>query len=156
LQEQSLSTFFAVRHLMVAVPLGLSLCLSACVTLDDEKGLFPDAVRTAASNIGGQGYPNLAALPELPKNLPSQAAWDRIEKGLGVDASQFQKQAGALPPTVEEIGDNWAQTAQSVLDSDPRAVPLPAEQTMTPAQYEAWAAAERARLEAEIAALPPL
>jgi hypothetical protein len=130
--------------------------LTACISLDNETGVIPEALRTASANISGNSYPNLAALPQVPKNLPAAGQWTAMEAELLAAASDLARAPNAALPKPGETDTSWSVAERRALDADPRAQPLARDAQLTGPEYEAWAAAERARLEAEIAALPPL
>jgi hypothetical protein len=135
----------------------LSLCsfLTGCMSLQNEEGRLPNAVRSALSGLTAQGYPDLTKIPDAPTNLPSSAAWEALEGRLVAQGHALAGNRAARVPSAEELNLNWAQTDRSALTTDPRAQPLADSETAA-ANAAAWARQARAKLEADIARLPPL
>ncbi len=128
-----------------------STSLTACQSLGGEEGALPDAIRSAGAVVSASGYPDLSKIPATPKDLPSDKSWRDFESGLKRDARRLALKAGAQPVTAMEIDQAWASQAKLSLEAVPNALPT---QT-TPTEDANWAAKARAKIEADIARLPP-
>ena len=133
----------------------LCVALTGCVSLENEEGRLPDAMRSAINSLTAKGYPDLTKIPDAPTNLPNAATWTALETGLVGQGSRLNNNTDARAPTPDETNLDWAQKERAALDADPRAQPLPAP-VAGAAESPDWAAAARAKLEADLARLPPL
>lgn len=134
---------------------GLCGLATGCMSLQNEEGRLPDAMRSALSGLDAQGYPDLTKIPDAPTNLPSSATWDAMERRLIMQGKALAANKAARLPSGEELNLNWAQTDRQALTTDPRAQPVP-DGAGEAAKAAAWAEAERAKIEADLARLPPL
>ena len=139
------------RAALVCLVIACSTSLVACQSLGNEEGALPDAIRSTGAVVSGSGYPDLSKIPAVPKNLPNQKNWRDFEAGLQSDARRITLQAGAQPVTAMEIDQTWARQEKSNLEASPNALQI----DPTPTDDLNWAAKARARLEADIARLPP-
>ncbi len=125
--------------------------LGACSSLSGDEGFLPEAMRSASATLEAKGYPDLTKIPDLPTNLPSQGAWASMQSSLKNAGAGVQSNPSAATLSAEEANLAWAQEERTRLEASPKAAagPLPGEKD------ENWAAAARAKLEADIANLPP-
>jgi hypothetical protein len=142
----------AARRCGVALAVLTGVLVSACATVEDIAGPLPEAMRTTMSDVDGRGYPDLTKVARAPTNLPTTAAFDRIESRLvqerrAVDAN---RSAAVLTPAQQSVA--WADVPRAQMNSDPRSADVP--DTLDAAI--AWAQAERARMEALLRQLPPV
>jgi hypothetical protein len=138
----------------VIVALGLCALGSGCVSLENEEGRLPDAMRGAIAGLTAKGYPDLTKIPDPPTDLPSSTTWTALETGLIAQGLDLSANPTAAAPTAEETNLDWAQSEKEKLEADPRAAALPAVVPGAEGTPE-WAAAARAKLEADLARLPP-
>jgi hypothetical protein len=137
------------------VAMACALSCAGCVSLENEEGRLPDAVRSAISGLTAKGYPDLTKIPDAPTNLPTAATWGALEQGLVAQGQSVAQNPGAVAPTAEELNQSWAQGARASLEADPRSQPVPPVAVGTQTELEA-AAAARAKFDADLARLPPL
>jgi hypothetical protein len=109
-------------------------------------------MRAVAGDVQGTGYPDLARVPPAPTNLPGAAQFSRLEDRLVQERRALDANRRARPATAAELSQAWADQSRSQMDQDPRSEPV----ADTSAEAEAWAAAERARMEALLRRLPPV
>ena len=140
-------TRMALGYLLIVC----STSLTACQSLGGEEGALPDAIRSAGAVISASGYPDLSKIPATPKDLPSDKSWRDFEAGLKRDSRRLVLKAGAQPVTAMEIDQAWASQAKSSLEAVPNAQPV----ETSPTEDADWAAKARAKIEADIARLPP-
>ncbi len=136
------------------VAMSLASMSVGCVSLENEEGRLPDAVRAAISGLTAKGYPDLTKIPDAPTNLPTPATWTALESRLVGQGRDLAANPSAVAPTAEETNLSWAATARTNLEADPRSEPLPAIVAGAEGSPE-WAAAAKAKLEADLARLPP-
>ncbi len=129
----------------------LGLPLGACQSLSQEEGFLPDTIRSASSVLTPRDYPDLTKIPDAPTNLPSQKSWADLQAGLQADAKIMQANPGAKPVSASEIDQTWAKAEQQSIEANSASAPT----QQTAAESDAWAAAARAKMEADIARLPP-
>jgi hypothetical protein len=130
------------------------LSLAACSTLAEEEGRLPDAMRSAMTTLTARGYPDLTKIPDAPKDVPPASTWSALEAGLVSQGQRVSASPLATPLTAEETNLAWADRDRATLVTDPRAQPLPP--VVPGSQTEAeWAAQAKAKLDADIARLPP-
>ena len=135
-----------------AVALGLLVVpLSACQTLGQEEGFLPDTIRSATAVLTPRDYPDLSKIPDAPTNLPSQKSWADLQAGLQGDAKIVQADPSAKPVTAAEIDQTWAKAEKQAIDANAASTLT----QQTAAEPDAWAGAARAKMEADIARLPP-
>jgi hypothetical protein len=134
----------------------LTLCVGAtgCVSLENEEGRLPRAMQASLATLSAKGYPDLTKIPDAPTDLPTAANWTSLEAGLVAQGNTVSTDPMAVQPTTDEANLGWAKAAQSALDGDPRAQPLPPVQPGSENDVS-WAAAAKAKLEADLARLPP-
>jgi hypothetical protein len=134
------------------VALGFLLVpLCACQTLGQEEGFLPDTIRSAGAVLKPGDYPDLSKIPDAPKNLPSQKSWASLQSGLQADAKRLEANPNSKPLRADEIDQTWAKAAKQAIDSNSAS----AQTAQTDAESDAWAAAARAKMEADVARLPP-
>jgi hypothetical protein len=129
--------------------------LSGCMSLESEEGRLPAAMRTAINTFTAKGYPDLTKVPDAPTNVPTPATWTALENGLVDQGKILSRDPAARPPAANETNLSWAERERQALTSDPRAEPVPP----VPVQGSSeavWAAEAKAKLDADIARLPPL
>ncbi|WP_157893647.1 hypothetical protein [Aquidulcibacter paucihalophilus] len=143
------------RHLRRAsrfVVLGLvAASLGACQSLSQQEGFLPDTIRSAGSVLTPRDYPDLTKIPDAPTNLPSQKSWAELQAGLQASANVLEANPSSKPVAANEIDQAWAKAEQQAIEAN--AASAPAQQNA--AESDAWAAAARAKMEADIARLPP-
>jgi hypothetical protein len=142
----------SAAKLLVALSLA-GLC-TGCMSLENEEGRLPDAMRSAISGLTAKGYPDLTKIPEAPTDLPSATTWSALETRLTSQGREVATNPKSISPTAEETNLSWAATERTALEGDPRAQPLPPVVAGAPGTPE-WAAEARAKLEADLARLPP-
>jgi hypothetical protein len=125
--------------------------LCACQTLGQEEGFVPDTIRSASAVLKPGDYPDLTKIPDAPTDLPSQKAWANLQSGLQADAKRLDANPNSKPIPAGEIDQTWAKAAKQTIDSNSAS----AQTAQTDAESDAWAAAARAKMEADIARLPP-
>ena len=125
--------------------------LCACQTLGQEEGFLPDTIRSASAVLKPGDYPDLTKIPDAPTDLPSQKAWANLQSGLQADAKRLDANPNSKPIPAGEIDQAWAKAAKQTMDSNSAS----AQTAQTDAESDAWAAAARAKMEADIARLPP-
>lgn len=125
--------------------------LCACQTLGQEDGFLPDTIRSASAVLKPGDYPDLTKIPDAPTDLPSQKAWTNLQAGLQADAKRLEANPNSKPMPAGEIDQAWARAAKQTIDSNSAS----AQAAQTDAESDAWAAAARAKMEADIARLPP-
>lgn len=125
--------------------------LSACQTLGQEEGFLPDTIRSASAVLKPGDYPDLSKIPDAPKDLPSQASWTDLQADLQADAKIVQANPGSKPIAAGEIDQTWAKAEKQAIETNSAS----AQTTQTAVESDAWAAAARAKMEADIARLPP-
>jgi hypothetical protein len=150
-RNRQLKNVERARAALVCLVIACSTSLVACQSLGSEEGALPDAIRSAGAVVSGSGYPDLSKIPPTPKNMPSEKNWLDFETGLKRDARRLALKAGAQPVTAMEIDQAWANQAKSSLEAVPNALPV----ETSPTEDANWAAKARARIEADIARLPP-
>jgi hypothetical protein len=96
-------------------------------------------------------YPDLTKIPDAPTDLPSQKVWANLQSGLQADATRLEANPNSKPMPAGEIDQAWARAAKQAIDSNSAS----AQAAQTDAESDAWAAAARAKMEADIARLPP-
>jgi len=134
------------------VALGLLFVpLCACQTLGQEEGFLPDTIRSATAVLKPGDYPDLTRIPDAPTDLPSQNAWANLQSGLQADATRLEANPNSKPVPAGEIDQTWAKAAKQAIDSNSAST----QTAQTDAESDAWAAAARAKMEADIARLPP-
>lgn len=134
------------------VALGFLLVpLCACQSLDQEEGFLPDTIRSAGAVLKPGDYPDLTKIPDTPKDLPNQKSWANLQAGLQADAKRLEANPNSKPMPADEIDQTWAKAAKQAIDSNSAS----AQTAQTDAESDAWAAAARAKMEADIARLPP-
>jgi hypothetical protein len=138
----------------VACVSALGLGLTGCVSLESEEGRLPDAMRAAISNLSAKGYPDLTKIPDAPTNLPTATTWSALEAGLVEQGKALSQDPAAVPPTPEETNLDWAEAQRRALNSDPRAEPVPPVPVGGSDEVK-WAADAKAKLDADLARLPP-
>jgi hypothetical protein len=129
----------------------LLLPLCACQTLGQEEGFLPDTIRSAGSVLKPGDYPDLTKIPDAPKDLPSQTSWENLQSGLQADANRLEANPNSKPMLADEIDQTWAKATKQAIDSNSAS----AQTAQTDGESEAWAAAARAKMEADVARLPP-
>ncbi|MFM1976693.1 MAG: hypothetical protein RL145_1539 [Pseudomonadota bacterium] len=140
------------RRMSMMLALGLVVVpLSACQTLGQEEGFLPDTIRSASAVLKPGDYPDLTKIPDPPKNLPSQKSWTDLQSGLQADAKIMQANPGSKPIAAGEIDQSWATAEKQAIEANSASTPT----SQTTAESDAWAAAARAKMEADIARLPP-
>jgi hypothetical protein len=127
---------------------------SGCMSLENEEGRLPDAMRAAISNLSAKGFPDLTKIPDAPQDLPSTSTWKSLESGLVAQGKSLAANPGAVAPTAEETNLDWAETQRRALNADPRAEPVPPVPIEGSDEVRA-AAAAKAKLDADLARLPP-
>lgn len=125
--------------------------LGACQSLGQEEGFVPNTIRSANSVLKPGDYPDLSKIPDAPTNLPSQKSWTELQAGLQADAKKVQANPGAKPVTASEIDQSWAAQEKQSIEANSASVPT----EQTTAESDAWATAARAKMEADLARLPP-
>ncbi len=135
--------------------LGLAVFGSGCMSLENEEGRLPDAMRSAISGLTAKGYPDLTKIPDTPKDMPSPSTWSALESRLSAQGREVARNPNAVSPRSEETNLDWAAIDRAALESDPRAEPLPPVVAGALSSQE-WAEQARAKLDADIARLPPL
>jgi hypothetical protein len=142
-----------LAHLGLA---GLVLTFSAgCVSLESEEGRLPAAMRTAINTFSAKGYPDLTKIPPVPTDVPTAANWSALESGLVTQGKALTNNPAARPPTTDEANLSWADAARRTITEDPRSEPVPPV-PIDGSQEAQWAAEAKAKLDADIARLPPL
>jgi hypothetical protein len=158
LQKSRFGTQFGVLSWRKVAPViaMLTLCLgtTGCVSLENEEGRLPRAMRASIATLSAKGYPDLTKIPDAPTDLPTAANWTSLEAGLVAQGNTLSTDPMAVPPTTDEANLGWAKAAQTAFDGDPRAQPLPPVQPGSENDVS-WAAAAKAKLEADLARLPP-
>lgn len=139
------------RHRAIVMPLSMLLFVGACQSLKTEEGFLPDALRSAGAVIQPGDYPDLRKIPDPPKDLPTQKAWADLQDGLTRDGQAVDARPGAGPITKAEADQSWAAAAKALVDANPASAPT----MLNDAQSEAWAEEARAKMEADLARLPP-
>lgn len=112
---------------------------------------MPDTIRSARAILKPGDYPDLSKIPETPKDLPSQKSWADLQMGLQADAKIVQANPGSKPIAAGEIDQTWAKAEKQAIESNSAST----QTKQTNAESDAWAAAARAKMEADIARLPP-
>ena len=125
-----------------------------CVSLENEEGRLPDAMRSAISNLTAKGYPDLTKIPDAPTDVPTSATWTALESRLVMQGRDLSANPSAVAATPEETDLSWAATAKNSLESDPRSEPVPPIAIGGEGSPD-WAAAAKAKLDADLARLPP-
>ena len=138
----------------IILVLAVAVFSTGCMSLENEEGRLPDAVRSAISTLSAKGYPDLTKLPEIPTDLPSGSNWSAVEARLVSQGEQLSQNPGAALPSADETNLNWAEKERAALNNDPRALPLEIDPSGTTNDPN-WAIAARAKLEADLARLPP-
>lgn len=134
------------------VVLGLvAASLGACQSLSQEEGFLPDTIRSAGSVLTPRDYPDLTKIPDAPTNLPSQKSWAELQAGLQASAKVLEANPSSKPVAASEIDQAWAKAEQQAIEANAASVPT----QQNAAESDAWAAAARAKMEADIARLPP-
>jgi hypothetical protein len=131
--------------------LSLTVLSAGCVSLENDEGRLPDAMRASMTSLSAKDYPDLTKIPDAP----TPATWGALEAGLIAQGQQIAAAPLAAVPTADETNLNWATNARAALESDPLAQPLPARVAGAPTELED-AAAARAKFDADLARLPPL
>jgi hypothetical protein len=88
-----------------------------CADLMQRSTIAPEWFQAKAVEVKGEGYPELAEVPELRGSTADQAEWDKTRKELQAASARFDRDlaaAGAIP-TDEEIRARQAQL-QALLD----------------------------------------
>ena len=134
--------------------LSIGVVCTGCMSLENEEGRLPDALRSAISGLTAKGYPDLTKIPDAPTDLPSATTWSALEARLAAQGKLVAASPSAIAPTAEETNLSWAVTERNRLEADPMAQPLPPVVAGAPGTPE-WAAEARAKLEADLARLPP-
>ena len=136
----------------VTLALGLFFVpLSACQTLGQEEGFLLDTIRSASAALKPGDYPDLSKIPDTPKDLPTEKTWADLQASLQADAKIVQANPGSKPIVAGEIDQTWARAEKQAIESNSASA-----QTMqTDAESDAWAAVARAKMEADLARLPP-
>ena len=140
-----------VKALAVLMAVAFS---SGCMSLANEEGRLPDAMRSVISGFTAKGYPDLTKLPEAPTDLPTSANWSALESRLVAQGRALATNPAAIAPTPEETNLAWARTEREALEADPLAQPLQPDPPGAPSSAQ-WAADARAKLDADLARLPP-
>jgi hypothetical protein len=143
----------SLRRSVACLPF-LALAVSGCTTLAAEEGRLPQAMRGAIATFTAKGYPDLSKIPDVPQDVPSENNWSNLEAGLVQQGKAVSASPLASAPTPEETNQTWADGARASLETDPRAQPLSPPQPGTPSEAE-WAAQAKAKLDADLARLPP-
>jgi hypothetical protein len=146
--------FYKVRATKAVVALALAAFGTGCMSLENEEGRLPNAMRSAISGLTAKGYPDLTKIPDAPKDLPSAATWSGLEAQLAAQGKVVAADPSARAPTAEETNLSWAATERSAVEADPRAQPVPPVIAGAPGTPD-WAAEARAKLDADLARLPP-
>lgn len=147
-----LSKFGTTKGLLL---LSLAALSTGCMSLENEEGRLPDAVRSTISGLIAKGYPDLTKIPDAPTDLPAPATWTALESRLVIQGRELAANPAAAAPTSDDTSLSWAQSARSNLEADPRAQPVTAPPAGVPTELES-AAAARAKFDADLARLPPL
>ena len=134
--------------------LSIAVVCTGCMSLENEEGRLPDAMRSAISGLTAKGYPDLTKIPDAPTDLPSATTWSALEARLAAQGKLVAASPSAIAPTAEETNLSWAVTERNRLEAEPMAQPLPPVVAGAPGTPE-WAAEARAKLEADLARLPP-
>lgn len=145
----------ATIGLRTIASLTICVALAGCISLENEEGRLPDAMRSTIASLTAKGYPDLTKIPDAPTTLPSASAWGTLQSGLIGQGRMVTNDPDARAPTNDEINLDWAQTERAKLEADPSAQPLP-EPTLGASTNPDWAAAAKAKLDADLARLPPL
>ena len=132
----------------------IAVVCTGCMSLENEEGRLPDAMRSAISGLTAKGYPDLTKIPDAPTDLPSATTWSALEARLAAQGKLVAASPSAIAPTAEETNLSWAVTERNRLEAEPMAQPLPPVVAGAPGTPE-WAAEARAKLEADLARLPP-
>jgi hypothetical protein len=127
---------------------------AGCVSLENEEGRLPDAMRGTINSLTAKGYPDLTKIPDAPTSLPTETTWNALQSGLIGQGAEVSRNPDARAPTPDETNLTWAASERSKLEADPQAQPLPAPVAGSDNSPD-WAAAARAKLDADIARLPP-
>jgi hypothetical protein len=147
----------SVKHLPVLRWLAVALLAASatgCMSLENEEGRLPDAMRSAISTLSAKGYPDLTKIPDAPTNLPTSASWTALETGLVAQGKSLSDNPAAVPPTADEANQDWAERERRALNADPRAEPVPPV-PIGGSDEAKWAAEAKAKLDADLARLPP-
>jgi hypothetical protein len=147
-----LSKFGTAKAVVV---LSLAAFSTGCMSLENEEGRLPDAMRTTISALTSNGYPDLTKIPDAPTDLPAPATWTALEAGLVRQGKEMAANPAAAAPTSDDTNLSWAQSARLNLEADPRAQPIIAPPAGVQTELES-AAAARAKFDADLARLPPL
>ncbi|MCA3692395.1 MAG: hypothetical protein IOB61_03410 [Aquidulcibacter sp.] len=129
----------------------MAASLGACQSLSQEEGFLPDTIRSAGSVLTPRDYPDLTKIPDAPTNLPSQKSWAELQAGLQASAKVLEANPSSKPVAASEIDQAWAKAEQQAIEANAASVPT----QQNAAESDAWAAAARAKMEADIARLPP-
>jgi hypothetical protein len=135
--------------------LGVAALCCGCMSLENEEGRLPNAMRSAIAGFTAKGYPDLTKLPDAPTGLPSANAWSALEAGLVKQGQQLGTNPAAVALKPEDSDLRWAQVAKSEVEANPLSQPLVQAPSGTPTELEN-AAAARAKFDADLARLPPL
>jgi hypothetical protein len=143
-----------VKRIVTVVVASCATFTTGCMSLENEEGRLPDAMRSAITGLTAKGYPDLTKIPDAPKDLPTAANWTALEARLADQGREVANSPNAAALTPEETNLDWAAKEKSALESDPRAEALPPVVAGAVGSPE-WAAEARAKLEADLARLPP-
>jgi hypothetical protein len=107
---RSTATGLASR-LAVLGGLACAALLGGCADLMQRSTIAPEWFQAKAVEVKGEGYPDLAEIPEMRPSTADQAEWDKAAVELNAASAKLEKElANAEPiPTEEEVRARAAQ-----------------------------------------------
>ena len=85
--------------------------LGGCADLMQRSTIAPDWFQAKAVEVKGEGYPNLAEVPQVRGSTADQPEWDKARNEMRLAGMKFDRDVAAAGkiPTDEEIRARQAQ-----------------------------------------------
>jgi hypothetical protein len=92
-----------------------ALTMGGCADLMQRSTIAPEWFQAKALEVKGEGYPDIADIPEARGSTSDQAQWDAAAISLQAEAAKIEAKLGeGANPTEEEIRATAAQLRAQV------------------------------------------
>lgn len=136
------------KSYLLFASLAAVLMVNACANtnLNSKKSVKPQIAADLDKQIKADAkseYPVLYKIPEVPKDLMTDAEWDAFNKSLKTEQVAFEKKPDTFNLTKKDSDISWANKDRAIVTNDAKSAPVP--------EFDgiAWAARMRAIIDSK-------